>query len=226
MPAAHRAAFRDHPVELEVPRVARQRGALLERVAEADQARGPGRACEGAVVVATASPHPRPGQIPGQQRYDGDGARYVRRLDLVAEGLRNAQGAGLEVCPASVLGKGHRLPDQAGKVDAFPGRERRRQQRPGGQLVVGGDVRDQRAGGGESREALDMTNDGLLGRAQCGDGERPPSAAHLLPDCSLRAVHPQSSVGSGRAPLGRFCQVTRSNCTARGADNANTLPFA
>lgn len=197
-PAAHRAALRDHPVQTEVPRIARNHLALLEGVSETDQARGPGRASKGAVVVATAAPHPRPGFIPGQQGYHGNGVRHVPLLELRAERLQKAKGAGPEVRPAPVLGKVHRFPDQAGKVDSFSGRERCLDQGSGRHFVVGRNICQQRRSRTEGRECRHVVRGSALGSAQRRGGERPPSAAHRLPDQSFRVVHPVFRFRDGR----------------------------
>lgn len=171
----------------------RQRRALLEHVSEADQAGGPGRSSKGTVVVAAATPHPRPGCVPGQHGHDSGCIRHVPLLELIAERLENAEGAGPEVSPAPMLDEAQRLPADAGKVDSFAGRERRRDQHTRRNFVVGGDVRDQRAVVAEGREVGYVAGHGLLGRCLFGSRQRQPSPAHLLPDCSFRAVHPASS---------------------------------
>lgn len=133
--------------------------ALLERVSEADQARGPGRTSKGAVVVATSPTHPRPGLVPGQQGYEADGSCYVPLLESTAERFWNAMGAGAEDCPTPVLGEAHRLPDQAGKVNSFSGGERHLQQDAGWHLAVDGDVCDDRTGRAKRFERLDVARD-------------------------------------------------------------------
>ena len=83
---------------------------LLEGVSEANQACRPGQTSKGTVVVAAAASDPRPGGIPGQQGHDGECIRHVPFLELCAERLWNAQGAGPEVGPALILGEVHRPP--------------------------------------------------------------------------------------------------------------------
>ena len=172
--------------------------------------------------MAAAPPHSRPGLVPGQQGYAGEGSHAVPLLEVVAERLWNAAGAGPQFGPTPVLGESHRLPDQTGKVDSFSGRERGLDQRAGRHLGVGGDVGDDAAGASEGVEPEQMGDDGALDRAAFGGGKCPPSAAHLLPDRCFSAVHPASTPnGDGRRRS--VCQVTRSNCTARRADSGNTI---
>jgi len=148
--------------------------------------------------VATATPHPRPGLVPGQQGYDGDGIGHLPFPELRAEWLGNAKGAGPEVRPAPILGKAHRFPADAGKVDSFSGRQRRLDQGAGRHFRVDRHVRQQRRAVAECGETRHAVRHRLLGRSQRVGGKRPPSAAHLLPDHSFRAVHPVSVVRDGR----------------------------
>ena len=149
----------------------------------------------------------RSGRHPAHPRPVRPAARGTKRLmhhvpllEWIAERLQDAVGAGPEVCPASMLSEGHRLPDESGKVNSFSGGERRFDQLTGRHLVVCCHVRKD---GGRATERLDgseMGGDSPFGGAQVGDGERPPSAADVLPDCSFCAVDPvASSDRDGRA---------------------------
>lgn len=189
----------DHPVELDVPRIGRHRGTLLEGVPKADQTCRSGRTCKGAVVVAATSPHPPAGIVPGQQGHEGDRLHEVARLYVFAERLGNAVRARPEVDPAPMLGEAHDLPRKAGKIDSFAGAKRRLDQKGGRHLVINGRVGDDAFRGTERRDGRDVLGHGAIRRSEVDNGEHPPSAAHLLPDCLFRAVHPSSaSDGDGR----------------------------
>jgi len=154
--------------------------------------------------VAAAPPYPRPGKIPGQQGYDGDGVGHVPLLEFVAERFGNAKRPGLEIGSAPMLGKDHRPAGQAGQVDSFPRRECRLDESVCRDFTIGGGVRDQRPTVCERGQRDDVPGNRLSGRDQRVGGESPPSAAHLLPDHLLRAVHPVSIRFPGRAPLVGF----------------------
>jgi len=163
---------------------------LLERVAQTDQALRPGRTGEGSVVVATASPNPRPGRIPGHERHEGQCPRHCRYLQLIAEGLRNAHGTGTKLRPAPILGKAHAIPAQAGKKDSLALSECGFNQGAAGHLMVGRRIGEDDAGRPELLELSSTGRNHPLGRVELDGSERPPSAAHLLPDQWFRAVHP------------------------------------
>ncbi len=200
VPAAHRAAFGDHPVELEIPRITRQGRLLLERVAQAHHALWSGRTGKGAVVVSPTASYPRPGLIPGHDGYEGDGVCCVRCLEFVTEGLGNAQDAGPEDRPASMLGKDDGVAANAGQIDPLPSGESGVDQRAGWNLGIGGGVRENRVGVAVVRECHGGARHRLFGGMEVVRGERPAAPAHLLPDQWFRAYHPASKrIGTGAA---------------------------
>lgn len=202
MPAAHRVALGDHPVEPEVPWIARQSSTLLERVAETDQPARPRGAGHGAVVMPPSSSYPRPGFVPGQQGQHGNGRGQVRGLDLGAERFRDGEPTWPEGSPPHVLGKAHRRADEARQVDAFTRRKCCGHEHAGRHLAVGGNIRDHDRSAAKGVERHGAGRNGLLRRCQLGRRECPPSAAHLLPDCLLRAVHPRFRIWIGTGAAG------------------------
>lgn len=170
--------------------------------------------------MAAATSQPRPANIPGQQRNEGQRLHLIPRLEWIAERLENAVGAGPEVRPAPVLGEDHRLPGKAGKVDSLVGGERRLDQFGGRHFAVVGGIGEHDAGGVEGLDRAQLGSDRAAGCVHLGDGERPPSAAHLLPDRSFRVVHPLSkSDGDGR----RWSVVrSRDQSTLHGKQSAQT----
>lgn len=148
--------------------------------------------------MATASPDPRPSHIPGHERHEGQCPCHCRHLQLIAEGLRNAHGTGTKLRPTPILGKAHAIPAQAGKKDSFALCERGVDQGATGHLMVGRRIGEDEAGRPELLELRSKGRDHVFGRAELDGSERPPPAAHLLPDQWFRAVHPASiRIGTG-----------------------------
>lgn len=182
MPAVHGAALSDHPVELEVPWIARQFRVLLERVPQPDQTCGSSRTGAGSVIVSTAPPHPRPACIPGQQGNEGDGPLHGRCLQWIAERLTEPQRAGPQVRGVPHLGKDDRVPAQAGQVDALAGGPCRCDQRSRRHLAIRGRIGQHRPRIAKRLEGAGERRDRRFADLQIDIGERPPSASHLLPD--------------------------------------------
>jgi hypothetical protein len=172
--------------------------------------------------MAAAAPDPPPGFVPGQQRHEGDCLREIPRIDSVAERLEHATPAGAEIASAPVLGKVDRVSNQAGEVHSFSSRERRFDQCGRRHLAVGSNVCDHAGRGCERVEPGRMRGDRVPDRVSLSRGERPSSAAHLLPDRSFRVVHPVSrSIGTGAGSVVR----SRDRAALQGEQTAQTASY-
>lgn len=189
-PAPHHAALGDHPVELEVPRVARQSFALLQRVAEANQAHRPERTRHGAVVVPATASEPSPRRIPGEQRNECDRRRQLGAVDLLPDRLGNAVRAGSQRRPRLMRCKRKCALDQSRQIEALPSGGGSGENRARRHLVIGREIGDHGGARSKGLEPLDLYRHGRLHRRHIERRKRSPATAHLPPNGWLGLVHP------------------------------------
>jgi hypothetical protein len=215
VPAAVHTLLGDDGIEPHVPPIARELLTLLECISEADQALRPVGPRQEAVVVAATPTQPRARLIPGDEWYEGDGNAQVFVLEFLTERFGNAEGAGPQPGPRRVLGERHGGAGATRQEHALAGCRCDRQERGGRHFTVGGRVAQHDGRAGELAQGAGMVGDGLLGRGPHGGIERPPPAAHLLPNRSFCAVHPvPRRIGTGAR--GRYSVRSRDRTALPG----------
>lgn len=172
----------DDQVEPHVPAVARQAGVLLERIGEPDQTGWPGRAREGAVIVAAAAAETTAGVVPRHERHDGQGAAQIGRGQRIAGRLEQAMGPRPRRLAEPLLGELHDAIAQSGQEHPLAGGVGRRDQGAGGNLVVVGEVGDEQRGAGPRIERQHGGAGGGAGGGHVLSAQRAPSPAHRVPN--------------------------------------------
>jgi hypothetical protein len=114
------------------------------------------------------------------------------RSDQRTERLGDATFPDLKRSTAPVLSETDRLAGKTREVHALARGERSFEEGASRHLTVGGYIGEHTTSGTKLLERRRVGGHRSFDRSQLGSGERPPSAAHLLPDRCFRVVHPVS----------------------------------